>query len=115
MTTQDTRTPAITGLEPLSTLGEVRYLPEGLSIECDDADFLVRVPDGASDPVCETQWEVTVREPAPGLSTWWGQWDRSWPVRRADAGPLIVEELGYALSRVRAMLADHARSAEGAA
>ena len=52
-----------------------------------------------------------MREPQPGLSTWWGRWHRSFTVQRSEAGPLIAEEVRDAISRVRRMLDDRAREA----
>ena len=95
-------------LEALSGVEDVRPFANGFSVEFPEVDFVIRLSGGAA-PGCETEWEVTVREPLPGLNTWWGTWNRSFAVHRADAGPLIAAEVGQAVSRVRTMLDDHAR------
>ena len=67
-----------------------------------EADFVISLSSPRPEPGCETEWEVTVREAQPGLSTWWGRWHRSFAVHRSEAGPLIAEEVRDAISRVRA-------------
>jgi hypothetical protein len=96
-------------LESLSGVEDVRPFANGYSVEFPEVDFVIRLSDPGADPACDTQWEVTVREPLPGLNTWWGTWNRSFSVHRADAGPHIAEEVRHSLSRVRSMLDDHAR------
>lgn len=95
-------------LQGLSGVDEVRSFAGGFSVQFPEADFVIRM--SRTEAPCETQWEVTVREPLPGLSTWWGQWERSFSVHRADAGPLIAAEVRAAHTRVRSMLEDHARA-----
>ena len=89
---------------------EVRALGHGLRVTCPEADFVVRMS-SVGPTVCETDWEVTVREPLPGLSTWWGRWQRSLPAQTGQLGPALAAELGEALARVRGMLDDRARAA----
>ena len=88
---------------------EVRSFEDGYSVAFPEADFVISMTSPRADPPCETQWEVTVREAQPGLSTWWGRWHRSFSVHRSEAGPLIAEEVRDAISRVRGMLDDRAR------
>jgi hypothetical protein len=94
----------------LAGLGVVRPLADGFSLVCREADLVVRIRGAGSDQPCRTAWEVTVREPLPGLSTWWGRWHRTFHVHRSDLGPLVAREAETALARARAMLEDHARS-----
>ncbi|NUR05536.1 MAG: hypothetical protein HOQ45_00835 [Nocardioidaceae bacterium] len=54
-----------------------------------------------------------MREPPPGLRTWWGSWRRSFPVHGSDAGPLIAHEARSAMWRVGGML-DEATTREPA-
>jgi len=90
---------------------DVRSVEDGISVAFPEADFVISMSSPAAAPRCDTEWEVTVREPLPGLNTWWGRWQRSFSVQRADVAPLIAEELQGAIERVRGMLDDHARSA----
>jgi hypothetical protein len=96
-------------LARLSGVQEVRSSADGFSVAFPEADFVISVSSPRPDPSCETEWEVTVREAHPGLSTWWGRWHRSFSVHRSEAGPLIAEEVRDAISRVRGMLDDRAR------
>ncbi len=95
-------------LQGVSGVGEVQSFAGGYSVEFPEADFVIRI--STSEAPCETQWEVTVREPLPGLSTWFGQWQRSFSVHRTEAGPLIAAEMQAAHARVRGMLDDRARA-----
>lgn len=90
---------------------DVRSFGDGVRVTFPEAEFVIRMSSLRSDAPCETDWEVTVREPLPGLSTWWGRWQRTFAARPSDVGPLIAAELREALARVQAMLDDHARSA----
>ena len=94
----------------LAELGVVQPLADGFSLVCREADLVVRIRGAGSDQPCRTSWEVTVREPLPGLSTWWGRWHRTFPAHRSELGPLVAQEAEAALGRARAMLEDHARS-----
>ncbi len=95
-------------LERLSGVDRVESFPGGFSVTFPEADFVIRMSSPGSGP-CETRWEVTVREPRPGLSTWWGRWHRTFAVQPSEAGPLIAGEVREAMSRLRSMLDDHAR------
>ena len=104
-------------LEVLARLPEVRALrplEHGFSIEFAEADFVVTLSGLGTGRACETDWVVTVREPEPGLDTWWGAWHRSFAVQQHSAGPLIAGEVRDALARVRLMLADRARARQDA-
>jgi len=90
---------------------EVRSFAGGYSVAFPEADFVITMSGPRPEPRCETDWEVTVREAQPGLSTWWGRWHRSFTVHPSEAGPLIAEEVRDAMSRVRSMLDDRARQA----
>ena len=90
---------------------EVRSFAGGYSVAFPEADFVITMSSPVPEPRCDTSWEVTVREPQPGLSTWWGRWNRSFTVPHSEAGPLIAEEVRDAMSRVRCMLDDRARQA----
>ncbi|MCW2847658.1 MAG: hypothetical protein JWR90_1632 [Marmoricola sp.] len=90
---------------------EQTHAPDELEFTFPEADFVVRLSSQGSGD-CETEWEVTVREPEPGLSTWWGRWHRTFPVHGSEAGPLIAEEVREAICRVRDMLEDRARGRE---
>jgi hypothetical protein len=96
-------------LARLKGVQEVRSFGDGFQVAFPEADFVISLSSPRPDPSCETEWEVTVREAHPGLSTWWGRWHRSFSVHRSEAGPLIAEEVRAAISRVRAMLDDRAR------
>ena len=96
-------------LARLTGVQEVRSFGDGYSVAFPEADFVISLSGPRPDPSCETRWEVTVREPQPGLSTWWGRWHRSFDVHSSEAGPLIAEEARDAISRVRRMLDDRAR------
>lgn len=96
-------------LQSLPGVDAVRPFSNGFSVECPGADFVIRIRPSENAPVCETEWEVTVRESLPGLNTWWGQWQRSFSVHPSQAAPLIVNELGKALVKVQDMLEDHVR------
>lgn len=99
---------AFAELEDLPGVEEIRLVGDGLRVAFPEADFVITVSSPSADAPCETEWEVTVREPTPGLSTWWGRWHRSYSVSRSAVGPLIVHELRGTLSRVQGMLDDHA-------
>jgi hypothetical protein len=90
---------------------EVRLFSDGITVAFPEADFVITMSSRRADAPCETEWEVTVREPTPGLSTWWGRWHRSFSVHRSAVGPLIADEARRAMSRVQGMLEDHARGA----
>ena len=94
----------------LAGIQDVWSFDDVISVAFPEADFVISMSGPASGPRCDTEWQVTVREPLPGLNTWWGRWNRSFSVHRRDVGPLIAEELEGAISRVRGMLDDHARS-----
>jgi len=94
----------------LPGIQDVRSFRDGISVAFPEADFVISMSSPSTDPRCDTEWQVTVREPLPGLNTWWGRWHRSFSVHRRDAGPMIAEELQGAISRVRGMLDDHART-----
>ena len=100
-------------LARLSGVQDVRSFGDGISVVFPEADFVISLstpPSASVESRCDTHWEVTVREPLPGLNTWWGRWQRSFAVHRRDVGPLVAEELQEAISRVRGMLDDHART-----
>src|ERR1700712_4019422 len=63
-------------LEELVGAEEVQPVTDGFLVTFPEADFVIRLSGAGATP-CETDWEVTVREPLPGLSTWWGHWHRS--------------------------------------
>ena len=102
---------ALLATSQLPGIQDVQSVEDGISVVFPEADFVISMSSPATGPRCDTEWEVTVREPLPGLNTWWGRWHRSFSVQRADVAPLIAEELQGAISRVRGMLDDHARSA----
>ena len=101
--------PAITDLMGLPGVQEVRLFSDGVTVAFPEADFVILMSSPRAGAPCETEWEVTVREPTPGLSTWWGRWHRSFSVHRSAVGPLIADEVRGAMSRVQSMLEDHAR------
>ena len=116
----ETQSPAQTSPDEQGTLGaltalpgavEVRSFAGGYSVAFPEADFVIKMSQVRPEPRCETEWEVTVREAQPGLSTWWGRWHRSFTVHQSEAGPLIAQEVRDAMSRVRCMLDDRARQA----
>jgi hypothetical protein len=90
---------------------EVSLFSDGITVAFPEADFVITMSSRRADAPCETEWEVTVREAQPGLSTWWGRWHRSFTVHHSEAGPLIADEVRDAMSRVRCMLDDRARQA----
>ena len=97
-------------LQSLAGVLEVRPIPGGFGVMFPEADFVIRVSDHRAEQPCDTEWEVTVREPLPGLATWWGTWRRTFSVHRSEAAPLIAAEAQDAIARVRSMLDDRARS-----
>ena len=120
MTSQETQPTSpdelgtLVSLEGLSGVEHVQSFRDGFSVTFPEADFVIRMSSPRSGP-CETEWEVTVREPQPGLSTWWGRWHRSFSVHGSEAGPVIAAEVRKAISRVRSMLDDRARGLHDAA
>jgi hypothetical protein len=67
----------------------------------DNADFMLRlVPRG--DEGLEVHGNVTVREPAPGLGTWWSDWRTSYP--GWTNGKALAEDIFAAHSKICRML-----------
>jgi hypothetical protein len=74
-----------------------------IQIFFDNADFVLRlVPRG--DEGYEVYGTVTVREPAPGLGTWWTDWRASYPGR--TSGTALAEDILTAHSQICRMLDD---------
>ncbi len=86
---------------------EIRSVDDTLHVSYSHADLVIKLKKRPSQPLWDTKWEVSVREPTPGLGTWWGAWSQSFAANRADIGNLLAGEITETACRIRNMLDDH--------
>ena len=72
------------GTARVAGLQEVWSFDDVISVAFPEADFEISLSGPAAGPRCDTEWQVTVREPLPGLNTWWGRWNRSFSRKQTD-------------------------------
>lgn len=75
-----------------------------------ESDFTIKLDRHVSDEHWTATWTVTVREPRPGLGTWWGRWSRSFIASPTELSKVLAAEIRGEASRVRARLGEHLSS-----
>jgi len=96
----------------LSGVRKIRVTDTAVHVHFDDVDITIKVaPPRGGAAVLETVWDVTAREPGPGLGTWWGSWRRLFPAGQAYPERRVTEEIREAVDRIRRMLDAHAQGA----
>lgn len=95
--------PALSLLQSLSAEAELSFEGDRVSVLFAESDFVLHAitrPDG----VHEVHWQVAVREPPPGLGTWWADW------RTSHAGgqeaQAVLDDLLSAHERVCRLLSE---------
>lgn len=97
----------LVGVARLMGAVSVRSCGDSLFVSFAESDFIIRLDRPTSDEHWTANWTVTVREPSPGLGTWWGRWRHSFTASPAELSTMLAGQIGEAVLRVRARLDEH--------